>query len=80
MASELDWRQWAVCKDADPRVFDPSINRSGEAQDRAAAYCRNCQVWRACLMEALTTARAQETGMIWGGVWFRTDGEQRVIV
>ena len=69
----LNWRNDAVCRDADPEVFFPAGDvRSAQAQVRAAKLiCRGCPVSVTCLSWAL--ASGQEAG-IWGGL---TEDERR---
>ena len=64
-----DWRHDAACRDADPELFFPDVDR---AQVKTAKLiCRGCPVSATCLSWAL--ASGQEAG-IWGGL---TEDERR---
>lgn len=68
-----DWRDEAVCRDADPELFFPDADiRSAKVRVKMAKLiCRGCPVSVTCLSWAL--ASGQEAG-IWGGL---TEDERR---
>lgn len=70
------WRHHGACCDADPAIFYPTVNfgpkpspEAIEALERAAAYCKVCDVYAPCHAWAL----AHETE----GIWAATTPEQR---
>lgn len=70
-----NWRGYAACRGADPRLFFPD-SADGEAPDRgerAKRLCGGCPVRVACLDWALATG--QELG-VWGGT---AAGERRAM-
>jgi WhiB family transcriptional regulator, redox-sensing transcriptional regulator len=71
----MDWRGYAACRYADPRLFFPA-GTDGPAQveaNRAKQVCAGCPVQAACLDSALSSG--YETG-VWGGT---TEGERRAL-
>lgn len=71
----MDWRGYAACRRADPRLFFP-VGDDLEAlvqTERAKRVCGGCPVRAACLDWALATGR--ELG-VWGGT---AAGERRAM-
>lgn len=71
----MNWRGYAACRGADPRLFFPDGANGGAPDDgvRAKRVCGNCPVRAACLDWALATG--QELG-VWGGT---AAGERRAM-
>jgi len=71
----LDWRGYAACRQADPRLFFPvGTDQDALVQgERAKQVCAACPVRAACLDWALATG--QELG-VWGGT---AAGERRAL-
>lgn len=70
-----DWRDRAVCRDADPELFFP-IGSAGPGLrqlEQAKRVCAQCQVRAPCLQWAL--ASGQEAG-VWGGT---SEDERRAL-
>lgn len=81
-----EWRDRALCRDADPALFDPAVRGEGagrwrrypERVQRAVHdYCAVCPVRLDCRLFA---AQANTEG-VWGGEWrHRQTGGSRVEV
>ena len=65
-----DWREAAVCRGVEVRLFYPD---SGRQAGPAKAWCAVCPVRGACLEHALT---AGERWGVWGGL---TEDERRAV-
>lgn len=65
-----DWRDVAVCRRADTRVFYPDSDRQARA---AKAWCAACPVRPDCLEHALSVG---ERWGVWGGA---TEDERRAL-
>jgi WhiB family redox-sensing transcriptional regulator len=68
-----DWRDQALCRDADPDLFFP-VGTSGASLlqvDQAKQLCRTCPVCGPCLRWALDNGDAG----VWGGT---TEDERRL--
>ncbi len=63
-----DWREWALCAEADPDAFFPE---KGESTRAAKNICRRCLVKVECLRSALAN---DERFGVWGGL---SDRERR---
>ena len=61
-----DWRDYAACRHADPKLFFPvgTAEEGPVRADPAKRVCSGCPVRAVCLDWALTTG--QEIG-VWGG-------------
>lgn len=68
MASRLDWKLKAACRDLDTSLFFPESEADA---DEAKAVCATCPVRQACLEFALATR--QHDG-VWGGL---TESERK---
>jgi WhiB family redox-sensing transcriptional regulator len=66
------WRDDALCRQVDPELFFPRVNRPTTAQ--AKQVCRRCPVRGECLAEAL---RRRERYGVWGGL---TAAERRALL
>lgn len=55
MLTDLDWREFAACRDVDPEWFFPLGDRWSDADrpGRAKAVCAACPVRAECLADAL---------------------------
>jgi len=64
---QVDWREVAACRDAQPELFFPSGTGSSLRMqtDQAKAVCHGCPVVDRCLGFALAS---DETEGIWGGL------------
>jgi WhiB family redox-sensing transcriptional regulator len=71
-AGDMDWRNYAACRDADPDLFFPlgTVGASLPQIEQAKQVCRACPVSRTCLRWALDHGDAG----VWGGT---TDEERR---
>jgi WhiB family redox-sensing transcriptional regulator len=72
-AADMDWRDYAACRDADPDLFFP-LGTSGASVpqiEEAKQICQTCPVCRPCLRWALDHA---DDG-VWGGT---TEEERRM--
>ena len=70
-AEDMDWRDYAACRDLDPDLFFP-VGTSGASLiqiDQAKQICRTCPVCGPCLRWALDTGDA--------GVWGGTTADER---
>jgi WhiB family transcriptional regulator, redox-sensing transcriptional regulator len=70
-AADMDWRNYAACRDVDPDLFFP-LGTSGASLaqiEQAKQICQTCPVSRSCLRWALDSGDA--------GVWGGTTEEER---
>lgn len=67
---QLEWREFAACRDIEPDLFFPSGTGSSLQMqtDQAKAVCHGCLVLDRCLGFALGT---DQTEGIWGGLTAR---------
>lgn len=63
--SGSDWRDQALCAQADPELWFPDGDHTISQGQKAKAICRTCPVQAECLEEALTSG---ERFGVWGGL------------
>ena len=70
-AADMDWRDYAACRDSDPELFFPlgAVGASVPQIEQAKRICRTCPVCGPCLRWALDHGDA--------GVWGGTTEEER---
>ena len=75
VATDLDWREHAVCRSEDPELFFPMTAGRGSCAitDEAKKVCGRCPVASACLEYALAS------GEDWGVFGGHTAEERRAI-